>query len=100
MHATIEQTRSVFRKAKVPPKPDQLRHKQWRAPVLQMSVPDKHDPTWTKRCRDYWALQEQIFGFKAAEIVWSASKVGDFILITTTARVERVIEGMRLEVLQ
>lgn len=51
---------SVYRQAIHPYAIGELRMKAWSAILPPVVAQD--DPTWAKRCKDYWELQQRLFG--------------------------------------
>lgn len=56
---------TLYRKPTRPFKQGQLRMKAWRA--LLPPTPRQDDPTWTERCKQYWELQERLYGIKLSD---------------------------------
>lgn len=63
---------NVYRQAKSPFERGELRMKAWRAILPPVIAQD--DPTWTQRCKEYWELQERLYGVR----------VSDFMMIIDT----------------
>jgi hypothetical protein len=86
--ATVDTYRAMRRPAAA----GDVRLKVWRF-LIPPASPD--DPEWANRCRTYWALQQETFGLVfggcTMEIDW------DEMLVISSARVERVLPGERVE---
>lgn len=80
---------ALFREPKNPLVPGELRMKSWK--TVQGLAPD--DPVWEKRCKQYWELQERLFGFVASEFAMAVDSNEGFV--STYVTVLAVVDGER-----
>lgn len=86
-----------WRQPKHPFKIGEPRTKTWRVAIMPSS---EADPMWFKRCGDYWALQERLFGVRLSPFKMIIGPVeGDddksAIYCTTIVVVEAILPGER-----
>jgi hypothetical protein len=94
MHA---EAHTAYRAMKNPARPGQLRTKTWKALWMGDSPPPDDDPTWAKRCKEYWELQEKVYGLVlAARYTVMIDVIEGQLFVTTAAVVDRVLPGPRV----
>lgn len=55
---------TLYRQPKEPFEPGKMRVKTWR--MFEVNVA-QDDPIWAARCKQYWELQERLFGVKMSD---------------------------------
>lgn len=82
---------SLYRKPKRPFVAGELRLKSWSTlPGLDVA-PD--NPMWAARCKQYWELQERLYGVKLSDFTMAVDNVNGFV--STYAVVMDVLPGER-----
>jgi hypothetical protein len=82
---------SLYRKPKRPLVKGELRMKSWSTlPGLDVA-PDS--PMWAARCRQYWELQERLFGFRASDFSMAVDNENGFV--STYCVVLEILPGER-----
>ena len=86
---------AIYRKAILPFEKDQLRMKTWRA--ILPNGPDEQDPLWSARCKEYWELQQRVYGVKLTDFTMLMDAEGDGFsgFVSTYAVVVDVFPGER-----
>lgn len=81
---------TLYRTPKEPFVPGELRLKSWR--TLESNIA-QDDPTWAARCKQYWELQERLYGVKLSNFTMAVDNNEGFVS-TYTVCVE-VLPGER-----
>lgn len=93
---THAQALSTYRRMKVPAYAGQLRTKSWSALWMGSNPPQDDDPIWAKRAKDYWLRQQEVYGLVfSPRYTVMIDVINGELYVTTAARVERVLEGIR-----
>lgn len=80
----------TYRLMRQPAKVGDLRVRSWRYLLPPVST---DDPAWAKRCKDYWALQEQTYGLKHSDFAMFID--WEEMIVTTASVVVEVLPGRR-----
>lgn len=88
---------TLYRAPKKPIVVGELRMRSWNA---SMSPPTGElDPIWTKRAKDYWLLQERLFGMRVSGFTLLVGEedglLGRYPVVSTYAVVEEILPGAR-----
>lgn len=85
-----------FMRMKSPPFSGELRTKTWRCAVLPEVDMSQHEAIWLKRCIDYWALQEQVYGLRLSpcKMIIGKAEDGNWYCSTYVV-VDKVLPGER-----
>lgn len=81
----------VYRLMANPPEPRQLRAKTWRYLIEPVH---EQDPLWIKRAKDYWELQEKIYGLEMSDFTLAIDR--ELQVVTTFSAILRVKLGKRV----
>lgn len=89
---------TLYRLPKAPFVEGELRMKSWNA-MLQPPTGDT-DIVWSKRCKDYWELQERLYGIRLSDFTMFTGHVpnergGHDPVVSTYAVVLEVLPGER-----
>lgn len=91
----VAESRHLYRAPlKGPITEGELRTRTWRLDILDVGgVTAQDDPVWTKRCKEYWELQERLYGLKMSDFTMIVSN--DEGVVVTAAVVLDILPGTR-----
>ena len=81
----------VYRLMANEPEARQLRAKSWRYMIEPIH---EQDPLWVKRAREYWELQEKVYGIEMSDFTLAIDR--ELNVITTFSVIKRVKPGKRV----
>ena len=81
----------VYRLMANEPEPNQLRARSWRYLIEPIN---EQDPLWVKRAKDYWELQEQVYGLDMSDFTITVDR--ELQVVTTFSAILRVKPGKRV----
>ena len=88
----VDIPQQLYRAMKRPATKGQLRTRTWQTLVPPV---DEADPVWFKRCGDYWARQEKLFGLAMSPFRMIISAVDGVVYVSTYAVVLDILPGLR-----
>lgn len=84
---------ATYRLGRADPKVGELRVRSW-----QCLIPPSGDadPTWAKRCQNYWHLQERLYGLRMSNFNMIYGVVDGRGVVTTSSVILEVLPGRRV----
>lgn len=84
---------NIYRKPALKPHVGQLRTRTWRT-VLPPGASDTNIPEpWPERCKDYWELQERLYGWRFSDFTILLDVEHGFV--STYAVITEILPGER-----
>lgn len=84
---------ATYRLGRADPKVGELRVRSWQCLIPPSS---DADPTWARRCQNYWHLQERLYGLKMSDFTMVYGVVDGRGVVTTASTVVAVLPGRRV----
>lgn len=80
----------VYRTPRNEPKRGEVRHKVWR---YLFEPEGEYDPVWAERCKAYWELQAETYGWKMSNFTMTVDREEQCVV--TWCIVEDILPGER-----